>query len=150
MNASLIKERKEKLDQFVQESHPVLVDFAERLNHPNPSAILKDQEELSYFLGMVGEFMQSEPVEEETQVWISVRIGYLIGEYLLQKYKGYWNVNENIDSPQYGHYVVFAPSPSNDQKAYPVDPFEAANEFVNQEPDRDLISLIEEIEHLIV
>ncbi|BDS09753.1 hypothetical protein [Aureispira anguillae] len=146
----LIKERKEKLEQFVQESHPVIIDFAERLNQSDPSSILLDQQKTSYFLGTVDEFMREEPVDEETSLWVSVRIGYLIGEYLIQKYSGHWGVNENPDSPQYGHYVVFALSPSNDQKAYPIDPFEAANEFVNQEPDRDLISLIDEIEALLV
>ncbi|WMX13482.1 MULTISPECIES: hypothetical protein [unclassified Aureispira] len=149
MNKDIIQERRDNLEQFAKESYPVIIDFAERLEHHDPSSILLNSEAMTLFVGTVAEFMQSEPVDAETRVWISVRIGYLIGEYLIQKYEGHWGVNLNENSPQYGHYVVFAISPTNSQKAYPVDPFEAANEFVNQEPDRDLISLIEEIELMI-
>lgn len=149
MNKDTIQERRDNLETFAKESYPVIVDFAERLEHPDPSSILLKKEEMILFIGTVAEFMRAEPVDEETRVWISVRIGYLIGEYLIQKYEGHWGVNLNEKSPQHGHYVVFAVSPRNEEKAYPVDPFEAANEFVNQEPDRDLISLIEEIEAMI-
>jgi len=149
MNKEIIQERRANLEQFSKESYPVIVDFAERLEHNDPSSILLDKEAMSLFLGTVAEFMRAEPVDEETSVWVSIRIGYLIGEYLIQKYEGHWGVNLNESSPQYGHYVVFAISPKNEEKAYPVDPFEAANEFVNQAPDRDLISLIDEIETMI-
>lgn len=150
MNKEVIQERRANLEQFSKESYPVIIDFAERLEHNDPSSILLDQEVMSLFVGTVAEFMRAEPVDEETGLWISVRIGYLIGEYLIQKYEGHWGVNLNKNSPQYGHYVVFALSPKNKEKAYPVDPFEAANEFVNQAPDRDLISLVDEIEAMIV
>lgn len=149
MNQEVIQERRANLEQFSKESYPVLIDFAERLEHSDPSSILLDQEVMYLFVETVAEFMRAEPVDEETSVWISVRIGYLIGEYLIQKYEGHWGINLNETSPQYGHYVVFALSPKNKEKAYPVDPFEAANEFVNQAPDRDLISLIDEIEAMI-
>ena len=150
MNKKTIQERRDNLEQFSKESYPVIVDFAERLEHSDPSSIFINKEAMSLFVGTVAEFMRAEPVDEETGLWVAVRIGYLIGEYLIQKYEGHWGVNLNETSPQYGHYVVFALSPKNKEKAYPVDPFEAANEFVNQEPDRDLISLIEEIEAMIL
>lgn len=149
MNNDIIQKRRDNLETFAKESYPVIIDFAERLEHHDPSSILLDQKVMTLFIGTVAEFMRAEPVDEETRLWISVRIGYLIGEYLIQKYQGHWGVNLNEQSPQYGHYVVFAVSPKNEEKAYPVDPFEAANEFVNQAPDRDLISLIEEIEAMI-
>jgi len=150
MNQELIEQRKAGLDQFIAESHPVIVDFAERLEHPNASAVLTDNTEMSYLLGMIGEFMKDELVDEETHNWITARIGYTLGEYFIQKYNGYWEVNKNPESPQYGHYVIFAISPRNEQKAYPIDTFEAAHEYVSQEPERDLISLIEEIEGMLV
>lgn len=149
MNKKIVQERRDNLEKFSKESYPVIVDFAERLEHSDPSSILLDQEVMSSFVGTVAEFMRAEPVDEETSVWISVRIGYLIGEYLIQKYEGHWGVNLNETSPQYGHYVIFALSPKDKERAFPVDPFEAANEFVNQIPDRDLVSLIDEIEAMI-
>ncbi|MFT5646592.1 MAG: hypothetical protein ACI976_001274 [Aureispira sp.] len=149
MNKKIVQERRDNLENFSKESYPVIVDFAERLEHSDPSSILLNKEVMSSFLGTVAEFMRAEPVDEETSVWVSVRIGYLIGEYLIQKYEGHWGVNLNETSPQYGHYVVFALSPKDKERAFPVDPFEAANEFVNQVPDRDLVSLIDEIEAMI-
>ena len=150
MTKEIVQERRDNLEQFSKESYPVIIDFAERLEHEEPSSILLNKEVMSLFVGTVAEFMRAEPVDEETSLWIAVRIGYLLGEYLIQKYEGHWGVNLNEMSPQYGHYVVFAISPKNKEKAYPVDPFEAANEFVNQAPDRDLISLIDEIEAMIL
>lgn len=150
MSKELIEQRKAGLDQFIAESHPVIVDFAERLEHPNPSTVLSDDKEMSYLIGMIHEFMSEELVDEETHNWITTRIGYTLGEYFIQKYSGYWQVNQNANSPQYGHYAVFATSPRDEYKVYPIDTFEAAHEYVSQEPERDLISLIEEIEKMLV
>jgi hypothetical protein len=146
----IIAKRKEGLEQFVQESYPVIIDFAERLEHPDPSTLLLDNVQMSYFLETVHLFMKEEEIDDETRLWVSVRLGYLLGEYLIQKYQGFWGVNDSTESLQYGHYVVFAVSPSNSKKIYPIDTFETANHFVLQEAPRSLVQLIDEIEGLIV
>lgn len=144
-----INKQKAGLEQFQAESQPILIDFAERLEYANSSSLLEQKEHLMEFVILVAEFMRDQDVDEETRVWITVRIGYLLGEYFAARYEGYWGVNERVDSPQYGHYVIFAPAPSLEHKAYPIAVFEAANEFVHQAPERDLVSMIEEIEQLI-
>jgi len=149
IDQSIVLQQKEKLEQISQESEIVILDFAERLGHPNPAVILVDNLEMSYFFGTVHAFMKDEPVDEETHLWIKVRIGYLLGAYLIQKYKGYWGINENPESLQFGRIVLFALSPKDHHRTYPVDVFETANFFVNQAPPRDLVQLIDQIEGIM-
>lgn len=149
MDAKIIAERKANLDNFIKDSYPVIVDLAERFNFPNPNRVLQDNDHMSYFLGAIDDFMRHEEVDKETHTWITVRLGYVLGEFFIQKYSGYWGVNENTDSPQFGHYVVFAISPSNEHKAYPIDPFVIADTFVSQDPERDLVALIDKVEQII-
>lgn len=143
----LIQNRKLKLDDFVNESFSVNVDFAERLGVPEPHEILMNFDRLKDFIyHIVHPFIKEQIIQEEDRIWIITRLGYLLGEYFKEKYAGYWAVNENKDSSQFGRYVVFASSPTT-TSVYPIDVFEAVTELVDQE--RDLIRLITEIEEVI-
>jgi hypothetical protein len=149
MNTALIEKRKSELENFVKESFPVSVDFAGRLGLSNPHEILMDFNCLKNFIfSTVNDFMKSQTIEPDDRVWIITRIGYLLGEYFKGKYSGYWAVNENKDSVQYGHYVIFAASPTANV-TYPIDVLGAAATFVDQHPERNLVNLIKEIEEAI-
>ena len=145
MDNELIQRRKTELDKFVTESFSVIVDFADRLGTNEPHKVLTDFNCLKDFIFVtVNDFMKSQVVEQNDRIWIIARIGYLLGEYFKEKYSGYWTVNENRNSKQFGHYVIFAKSP-NTNAMYPIDVFSAAAEFI----DQNLTSLIKEIEEEI-
>jgi hypothetical protein len=149
MDNELIERRRSELDKFVEESFSVIIDFADRLGINNPHEILMDFDVLKKFMFVtVNDFMKTQTVNPDDRVWIITRMGYLMGEYFKEKYSGYWTVNDNQNSNQYGKYVVFAKSPTLDAQ-YPVDAFGVAVEFVDQTGERDLIHLITEIEDTI-
>lgn len=146
MDKKIVEKRKKEIENFITESFYINVDFAKRLGLQNPALILQDFETLKNFIfTTVNDFIKSQEINNEERNWIIVRISYVLGEYFHQKYQGYWDVNENIDSVQYGHYVVYVHSPTT-KKTYPIDVFLAAKDFIDQKPDRNLIKLIEEIE----
>ncbi|MCH2044287.1 MAG: hypothetical protein MK212_09080 [Saprospiraceae bacterium] len=149
MDPKLIEKRKLELDNFVNESFAVNTDFASRLGLENPFEILMNFESLKDFMfTTVHNFMKHQKITSEDRVWMITRLGYLLGEYFKEKYAGYWTVNEAPDSPQYGHYVIHAKSPSGNAH-YPINVFGAATELVEQEDERDLIQLVTEIEAVI-
>lgn len=146
MDNELIEKRKAGLDQFVTESFSVIVDFADRLGINDPHKVLTDFNCLKDFIfSTVNDFVKSQIIKQNDRAWIITRIGYLLGEYFKEKYSGYWTVNENRNSKQFGHYVIFVKS-SNGSLLYPIDVFSAAMEYIDQNPDRNLASLIKEIE----
>lgn len=111
MNEGQIVKRKAELNKFVSEGFSVIADFAKRLGVNDAHVLLIDVDRLKQFIfTTVHEFMKSQRVEPKDRVWIITRIGYLLGEFFKEKYSGHWTVNENKNSKQYGHYVVFAKS----------------------------------------
>ena len=146
MDKELIEKRKAELGKFVSGSFSVIVDFADKLGITDPHKVLMDINCLEDFMfTKVHDFMKSQDIKQDDRIWIITRIGYLLGEYFKEKYSGYWTVNENKNSKQFGHYVIFAKSHKTNAM-YPIDVFSAAKEFIDQNPDRNLIALIKEIE----
>ncbi|MFK7797985.1 MAG: hypothetical protein AB8E82_11070 [Aureispira sp.] len=147
---TIIKERKKKLPKFVEEGKNLLVELAQSAEYETPEHLYYQSKHLTAFLEELDAMLAEEWLDDTAREWLSPRLGYAIGQYFRLQYKGEWGVNERPDSPQYGHYVVFVPSSQQATTVYPVDPFEAAYEYVHQDPDRDLLSLLEEIEGMLL
>lgn len=146
---TIIKERRKQLPKFVEEGKKLLVELGNSAEYEQAEQLYYNINSLTSFLEELDAMLAQDWLDDPAREWLSPRLGFAIGQYFRLQYKGDWGVNEHPDSPQYGHYVVFVPSPENAAVVYPVDPFEAAYEYVHQEPDRDLLSLLEEIEGLL-
>ena len=135
----MIKRRKEALPQFVQESVFVLADFAESLGWPGELVMQPNQ-----FLSRLDEFMRSQVVGDNDRPWITVRIAYSIGDWLIHNFGGCWHVNENTRSRFFGRYVVgqFTAMPDSE---YCVDPFLIAEDYLQQSAGRNLQLLVDQV-----
>ena len=86
---------------------PVLADFAERLCLPDAPMIVANPDR---FLRPVSDFMRDQEIGEDDHVWIHTRIGYLIGEVVVQRLGCHWFLNEVPDSRYFLRYVVGQPA----------------------------------------
>lgn len=146
---TVIKERRKQLPQFIEEGKELLLELAQSAEYEEAASVYYKATTLATFLEELDYMLAEEWLDDLAREWLSPRLGYAIGQYFRLQYQGKWGINEQPDAPQYGHYVVFVPSVKDPQTVYPVDPFEAAYEYVHQEPDRDLLSLLKEIEELL-
>jgi len=121
---------------------PVLADFAEALELPEPTGIVADP---GRYLGPVSEFMRDQTVTCEDRNWTLTRIGYLIGELLVQRFGGCWFINEIHGSGYFLRYCVGRFSRVKNQDAM-VDPFEIADSFLAEPVGRDLLRLLAEVD----
>lgn len=140
-----LRTRRERFDTFLAERMPVLADFAESLELANPTRIVADPDR---YLPSVGEFMRHQDVGADDRVWIITRLGYLIGEVLVQRLGGCWFINEIPDSRYFLRYVVGRFTRIGNHNAM-VDPFEIASAFVDQPPSRELLVLVLEVERAL-
>lgn len=138
----LLEKRRVSFRAFSAERAPVLSDFAERLELPTPARI---STEPTLFLNRVDAFMREQEIDEDDRLWILTRMGYYIGELLIEKLGGGWFVNEDPDSRYFLHYVVGRFPGASNQGAM-VAPFEVAAYLVAQPPGRSLIDLVLEVE----
>lgn len=150
MSPEEVHARQHRLTDFAQEGEQLLLEFAQASQLESHASVLQKAKACAKLLQVVDAQLADAYLEEEDRTWLVPRLGYAIGQYFILDYNSNWGVNTQPDSPQYGHYVVLVPSPSDASKVYPVDPFEAAYEYVYQEPDRDLLSLLDEMVGLIV
>ena len=134
--------RRARIDAFLAERMPVLCEFAQRLELCDPPMIVADPDR---FLPSIDAYMRNQVVTPEDRVWILTRLGYLIGEVLIQRLSGSWFLNEIPDSRYFLRYVVgrFAGAPN---PAAMVDPFQAAEVYLSQPPGRSLSAIVKEAE----
>lgn len=134
--------RRANFDDFLAERMPVLADFAEALGLQDPAMIVADPER---YLPSVDAYMATQVVEPNDRVWILTRIGYFVGEIMVQRLGGCWVLNEIPDSRFFLRYVVgeFVSVPNPNAM---VDPFDAAAAFVDEPPGRRLSVLLASVE----
>src|SRR5258708_6538850 len=89
-------------EKFLEERMPVLTTFMEQLELPNPAMVLVEADR---FLPPLDEWMRDQVITNSDRTWILTRIGYFIGEYLVQKFSGCWFVNDIADSRYFARYV---------------------------------------------
>ena len=137
-----LRNRREKREQFLNERMPVLVEFCKALDFPEPHRVLTTP---SIFLSGVNQWVAQQNLEntcQEDRVWLITRLGYFIGECLVEEFGGYWFLDENPDSRWYTSYVVgkFPRCPNAR-----VDPFRVAMEAVERPTGQTLDLLVREL-----
>lgn len=137
-----LNRRTERFDRFLSERMPVLADFAERLELPQKALIVADPKS---FLTPIDEFMREQVVENDDRNWILVRLGYFIGEVLIQRYGGCWFLNDIPDTRFFLHYVVGRFTVAINRNIQ-IDPFLVADTYLNMPPGRSLFSILQEVE----
>lgn len=138
---SLLELRHDAFDIFLRQRMPMLADLAETLGLADPKLIVADPEA---FLRRIATHMDAQPVEEDDFVWVVTRIGYLVGETLIQRLGASWRVNEDPATRTFGRYVV-----GNFTRVAAhcvVDPMEVAADYADTAAPRDLVGLLAGIE----
>lgn len=142
----ILDRRRKGFDSFLEERMPVLTDFMQKLELPNPALVLI---EAGKYLPALDEWLKDQVVEPSDKTWICTRLGYFVGEYLVQRFGGCWFLNELPDSRYFGHYVVGHFSQTSNPRAM-VSPFVAADVCIAEPPGRSLLRLLTTVEQELV
>lgn len=131
--------QKERFVRFLEERTPVLVEFAKIIGASQPSIVLQDASEL---VELLHEWMADLEVEDDNaKFWLIARLGYFIGECFLQKYGGYWLLNDDPNSKFLVRHVIGGFSQIRNGNAV-LDPLEVALACVQQPLLRDFKGLL--------
>ena len=131
--------RKGGFSRFLEERMDVLSEFASGLGFGSPQLIVAQP---SAFVEAIDRYMSCQDISEDDFSWIVSRIGYFIGEVLIERYSGCWMIVDDTSSRLFARYVV-GQFPG---RAMVVDPFEAAVEYVRAPKGRSLVSQLSAIE----
>lgn len=137
-----LERRKGSFDRFFEELMPVLTEFMRLLQLPDAPMVLV---EARRFLPSVDLWMKDQVIEAADKTWLHTRLGYFIGELLVQRFGGCWFVNEIPDSRYFARYVVGRFSHPLNPNAM-VDPFDVANSYLSQPPSRNLSTILAQVE----
>ncbi len=137
-----LSRRKAQFNSFLEERMPVLTDFVERLELPNAAMVVVQADS---FLPAVSHFMQAQEIAVEDRTWIVTRIGYFVGEWLVQKYGGCWYLNETPETRYFLRYVVGQFARLRNQNTM-VDPFFVAETFVDTPCPRSLVNVLADVD----
>jgi len=138
----LLVERRKCFDGFLEELCPVLHEFAEDLQLPNPPMILVEPDD---YVAPIAQFMRDQIVGEDDRIWVITRLAYFIGEVLCKRLEGCWFLNDWPETRYFLRYVV-GQFGAGTRPNVMADPFEAASEFIAHPPGRNLGKFIDEIE----
>ena len=137
-----IEKQKERFNSFREERLPVLHDFSKGLGFQDPHEILINPEK---FLQPISSWLSDQEISVESKNWITVRIGFFLGELFVERHGGCWSVCQAPSSRYYGHFVVGEFSSFDNANAL-FDPMEAAFALTNQPKGRSLVGIVKEIE----
>lgn len=131
---TVLQKRKANFEGFFAEIGPVLCDFFESLRVPDAEMVIAHP---SQFVSILDAFMKDQTIEEKDYIWIMTRLGYFIGEWLVQRFGGCWFVVEDPDSRLFARYAVGRFSHCSRENAA-IDPMEVANAFLSEPRGRSL------------
>ncbi|MGM0575837.1 MAG: hypothetical protein ACQEXJ_08930 [Myxococcota bacterium] len=142
-NGELQGRRRAQFEAMMAERLDVLKDFAERLELSEPGWIVARPEAC---LPALEAFMRDHEIESHDDlVWVLPRLGYFVGEILVERYGGHWFLDEADHSRFYLHPVV-GEFDAFDNPAARVAPMEVAAAWLEQTPPRSLAPLLDEID----
>lgn len=137
-----LERRRARLEPFLAARMPTLADFAEALGLESPPLIVAEP---TRYLPAVDAFMRDQVVELADREWILTRLGFFIGEVLVQRLGGCWLLNEQPDTRFFLRYVVGS-FPRARHPSAMVDPFHVADTYLATGPGRSLTQLLAEVE----
>lgn len=138
----ILDRRSKGFATFLDERLPVMLDFIERLGLPDAAMVLVEADK---FLPALDAWLKDQTIDPADKVWILTRIGYFVGEYLVQRLRGYWFLNDVPDSQYFARYVVGRFARASNRNAM-VDPFAVADAYVSELPGRSLSRLLAAVE----
>lgn len=121
-----LEKRRAAFGQFYQEMMPVLVDFVGKIGINPAHEVLNHAVEFAPFVANAIDRMEVR--QEDDRIWLLTRLGYFVGEYFAQKYRGCWYVEDRPTSDNFTRYVV---GRFDGFKDAVIDPFEIAREYVD-------------------
>jgi hypothetical protein len=137
-----LESRRSKFGAFVRESDPVLVDFLQRLEFPDPHVVLQDA---TKYVAPIDAWLRDQTIDPSDRIWILSRIGYFLGELLKQKYGGEWFIDEDPESPYFLQYVMgkFTRATRPFMK---LPPFALADFYLSQPPGRSFQNILARVD----
>ena len=138
---SLLRRREEAFEQFLADRLPVLADFMDRIEVPNGARVVVEPDR---FVAAIDAFLRDQTIADEDRSWIHVRVGYFIGEWLIQRFGGHWFVNRLPDTRYFGRYVVGRFSSAGNHDAM-VEPFLVAEAYLSESSGRCLSRMLDEL-----
>jgi hypothetical protein len=142
-DAALLDRRKAVFDDFYDDLLECLVDFVDKMGIGHAHKVLKQADLFVPYLARALEKMEVDGDDE--RIWLLARVGYFLGEYFVQRYGGCWYVNDIPGSRYFARYIVGQFSRLGHPTAM-IDPFQAAEVYVDTPAPRDLEKLIAEVE----
>lgn len=134
---ALIERRRAGFDEFVADAVPATEDFVRSVIQEDPESHLKD---LETFLPVLAAVLRDEDLDDEAIRWLHVRIMYMLGQYLCQRFGAGWVLDEVPGSPLFARYVIDIPV--SETGSYRVDPSEMAYDILSADVPRDIYAVI--------
>jgi hypothetical protein len=142
-----VSARRAQFDAFYSELMPVLVGFIDRLGITPAHAVLTDAVAFAPLVSAALRDMRVETADD--RVWLVTRVGYFVGEYLVQNHGGCWFVNDDPDSATFARFVVGRFAALGGSQAR-VDPFAVAADYTDGLPGADFAALLADIDVALV
>lgn len=138
---ALLESRRARFGVFLAERLDVLKDFIERLELPDAAMVAVDA---ARYLPAIDAWMKNQVISPDDWAWIHTRLGYFIGEYLVQTLGGYWFVEDAPGARFFGRYVVGNFSNARVPNLR-VDPIHVADVYLREGTGRSLSNLLAEV-----
>lgn len=137
----VLTKRRQAFGAFLEERMPVMASFAEQLEIYPASRIVSDP---SSCIEPIARFVRYQSIEPEDRVRLITRLGYYIGELLIQRCGGCWGINELPGTRFFLRYVVWQFARPINPNAQ-LDPFEIAAVLLDSPADKDLRGVIDAV-----
>lgn len=133
MNQNVQYQRRvDQFDSFYNDVIGALVEFIGDMGISPAHEVLNNAPK---FVSSLSDALSRAVVEgEEDRVWLISRVGYFVGEYFSQKFRGGWRVCPDVDSAMYARYVV-CDFELDEWRGRMIDPFEVSRHFVDRMGD---------------
>ena len=122
-------------EEFVADSAPIVDEFIRAVLVVDPAPYLAD---LDKFVESIDEMVGNVEVAQDDTIYLSTRVMYFIGEYLIRLHRGTWQIDTVPFSRTFGHYVIQVPLDRDGLGTFSVSPSELASDYVKTPPPRRL------------
>lgn len=142
-----LDDRWKNFQAFVSLIRPAIEEFIRLVMAVDPKPYLEDFEKLLLALeqGLRDEDLSR--LSDDDRLWLQVRIGYIIGELLSQRFEAMWHICEDPQSKFFLRYVL-GYFKRGVKKGLILDPIEAAGVYLETPPPRSLLAVLDSIEEL--
>lgn len=125
------------LPAFLAERHLVLADLFSRLGRADADRVALHPDA---FVATLDAWLSPQDLSgasPEDHRWTLVRVGYLVGEVLVQRARGTWGIDSTPDSATFSRFVIGGFPPPLDPDLS-IDPMAVALAYLAEPPGRSL------------